>query len=74
MVLVGAPLATGNPRSGRSTSLAIAVLLGFIFFSLARFGQTLGHKGALSPILAASLPQLTFILLSIWLFRRAGQE
>jgi len=74
MVLVGAPLATSNPRSGRSTSIGLAVLLGFIFFSLARFGQTLGHKGALSPIAAASLPEIAFIILSIWLFRRAGRN
>jgi len=74
MVLVGAPLATSNPRSGRSTSIGLAVLLGFIFFSLARFGQTLGHKGALSPIAAASLPEIVFIVIGIWLFRRAGQS
>ncbi len=74
MVLVGAPMATNNPRSGRSTSIGLAVLLGFIFFSLARFGQTLGHKGALSPIVAAALPEVVFILLGIWLFRRAGQQ
>jgi len=74
MVLVGAPLATSNPRSGRSTSIGIAVLLGFIFFSLARFGQTLGHKGALPPVAAALLPELVFVILGIWLFRRAGQS
>jgi lipopolysaccharide export system permease protein len=74
MVLVGAPLATSNPRSGKSTSIGLAVLLGFIFFSLARFGQTLGHKGALEPVLAAALPEVVFILLGIWLFRRAGQQ
>lgn len=74
MVLVGAPLATSNPRSGRSTSIGIAVLLGFIFFSLARFGQTLGHKGAIPPVAAALLPELVFVLLGIWLFRRAGQN
>ncbi len=74
MVLVGAPLATSNPRSGKSTSIGLAVLLGFIFFSLARFGQTLGHKGALEPIIAAALPETVFILLGVWLFRRAGQQ
>jgi lipopolysaccharide export system permease protein len=74
MVLVGAPLATSNPRSGKSTSIGLAVLLGFIFFSLARFGQTLGHKGALEPVLAAALPEVVFVLLGIWLFRRAGQQ
>lgn len=74
MVLVGAPLATNNPRSGGAASIGLAVLLGFIFFSLARFGQTLGHKGAIPPITAAVLPQLVFIVLGIWLFKRAGQS
>lgn len=74
MVLVGAPLATSNPRSGRTASLGLAVLLGFIFFSLARFGQTLGHKGAIPPIAAALLPEAVFVILGIWLFRRAGQS
>ncbi len=73
MVLVGAPMATNNPRSGKSTSIGLAVLLGFIFFSLARFGQTLGHKGALHPIIAAALPEVVFILLGVWLFKKAGQ-
>jgi lipopolysaccharide export system permease protein len=70
MVLVGAPLATRNPRSGRSTSVAAAILLAFIFFSLTRFGQTLGNKGALAPVIAAGVSNALFILLGSVMFFR----
>ncbi len=70
MVLVGAPMATRNPRSGRSTSVAAAIFLAFIFFSLTRFGQTLGNKGALAPVLAAGMSNALFILLGSVLFFR----
>lgn len=70
MVLVGAPLATRNPRSGRSTSVATAILLAFIFFSLTRFGQTLGNKGALAPVVSAGISNAIFVLLGSALFFR----
>lgn len=70
MVLVGAPLATRNPRSGRSTSVAAAILLAFIFFSLTRFGQTLGNKGALAPVIAAGVSNTLFVLLGSVMFFR----
>ena len=61
MVLVGAPLAARNPRSGKSINVGLAILLAFIFFSLLRLGQTLGHRGTLNPLLAASLADVIFI-------------
>jgi len=70
IVLVGAPLATRNPRSGRSTSVAAAILLAFIFFSLTRFGQTLGNKGALEPVLSAGLANAIFVIIGIVMFSR----
>jgi lipopolysaccharide export system permease protein len=72
MVLVGAPLAARNPRSGKTMSIGMAILLAFIFFSLLRFGQTLGHKGSLDPLLAASLADGVFILLGLGLMFRPG--
>lgn len=70
MVLVGAPMATRNPRSGRSTSVAAAILLAFIFFSLTRFGQTLGNKGALAPVISAGISNAIFVVLGVVLFFR----
>jgi lipopolysaccharide export system permease protein len=74
MVLVGAPLATRNPRSGKSTSIGIAIFLAFLFFSLVRFGQTLGHKGALDPLLAACLADAVYLALGAFLLFRAGRN
>lgn len=70
MVLVGAPLAARNPRSGKTAGFGLAILLAFIFFSLLRFGQTLGHKGALDPILAAGLADIVFITIGMALLFR----
>lgn len=70
MVMVGAPLATRNPRSGKTAGFGLAILLAFVFFSLVRFGQTLGHKGALEPILAAGLSDVFFIAVGLFLLFR----
>jgi lipopolysaccharide export system permease protein len=74
MVLVGAPLAARNPRSGKSISVGLAILLAFIFFSTLRFGQTLGHKGSLHPILAAGLADLIFIAGGLVLLYRTSRH
>lgn len=73
MVMVGAPLALRNPRSGKASSIGLAILLAFIFFSLLRFGQTLGHRGALPPLLAASIADIVFVGLGILLLTRSSR-
>ena len=73
MVLVGAPLAARNPRSGKSTSVGVAIFLAFLFFSMVRFGQTLGHKGALPPLAAAGMADLIYILLGAFLLYRTAR-
>jgi len=73
MVFVGAPLALRNRRSGKASSIGLAVLLAFIFFSLLRLGQTLGHKGALPPLVAASIADIAFIALGVFLLSRASR-
>jgi lipopolysaccharide export system permease protein len=73
MVFVGAPLALRNPRSGKASSIGLAILLAFLFFSLLRFGQTLGHKGALPPLLAASIADIVFISIGFILLSRASR-
>ncbi|MCD4774925.1 MAG: LptF/LptG family permease [Candidatus Aegiribacteria sp.] len=73
MVFVGAPLALRNPRSGKASSIGLAILLAFLFFSLLRFGQTLGHKGALPPLIAASIADIVFIALGLFLLSRASR-
>ena len=73
MVLVGAPLALRSSRAGKASGVGMAILLAFIFFSLLRFGQTLGHKGALPPLAAASLADIVFIVIGVILLARSSK-
>lgn len=73
MVFVGAPLALRNRRSGKASSIGLAIMLAFLFFSLVRFGQTLGHKGALPPLPAAGMADLAFIVLGAVLLSRSSR-
>ena len=73
MVLVGAPLALRNSRAGKASGIGLAILLAFIFFSLLRFGQTLGHNGALPPLVAAGLADVVFILIGFLLLARVSR-
>ncbi len=60
IVLFGAPLAARKRRSGPALGFAIALLISFIYFLFLRTGQVLGHKGDLSPWLAAWIGNLVF--------------
>ena len=60
IVLFGAPLAAKKRRSGPALGFAIALLISFIYFLFLRTGQVLGHKGDLSPWLAAWIGNLVF--------------
>jgi len=70
LVLLGAPLSTRRKRRGAWISFTVYVVVGFLFFTLTRFLQTLGEHGALEPVLAAWLPDGVFaglgIALLVW--------
>lgn len=60
IVLFGAPLAAKKRRSGPALGFAIALLISFIYFLFLRTGQVLGHKGDLTPWLAAWIGNIVF--------------
>jgi lipopolysaccharide export system permease protein len=60
IVLFGAPLAAKKRRSGPALGFAIALLISFIYFLFIRTGQVMGHKGSLSPWLAAWIGNIVF--------------
>jgi lipopolysaccharide export system permease protein len=59
-VLFGAPLAAKKRRSGPALGFAISLLISFVYFMFLRTGQVLGHKGDLSPWLAAWIGNIVF--------------
>jgi lipopolysaccharide export system permease protein len=71
MVLVGIPFSLQTThRSGNVISLVASVILGFSFFVIHSIFITLGHSGKLPAILAAWAPNLIFLGLGIYLFKR----
>lgn len=60
IVMFGAPLAARKRRSGPALGFAIALLISFIYFLFLRTGQVLGHKGDISPWLAAWIGNIVF--------------
>jgi lipopolysaccharide export system permease protein len=72
--LIGFPLGLQNRRSGKSSgfSLCLAVLL--TYYIILSIGKTLGQKAIVSPIVAMWLPNLLFIALGIYLFKKTAAE
>lgn len=69
MVLVGVPLSTRNPRSrSLMTSVGIGLVVGFSYWVLLALTVSLGHGGAVPPVLAAWTANVVFIALGAFLF------
>lgn len=66
MVLIAMAFTTGlNTRSNKKRVVALCVFTGFMVFFLTILLQTVGQMGELNPIVAAWIPPLSYILLSV---------
>lgn len=70
IVLFGLPLAHSNRRGGAPQSIGIALATTILFMIFTRIAEALGAGGALSPDLAAWLPNLIFLAPGLVLFAR----
>lgn len=69
MVLVGVPLAGRNPRRRPlATSIGIGLVVGFSYWVLLALSISLGHGGAIPPVIAAWTANGVFALLGGFLF------
>ncbi len=69
MVLIGVPLSTRNPRRRPlATSIGIGLAVGFSYWVLLALTVSLGHGGAVPPLLAAWTANAAFALLGAILF------
>ena len=73
-MLLAMPLGIQNKRSGKAAgfSLSIGVLL-LYYIALSVF-KPLGEKGTLPPFLACWAPNLLFLLLAAYLFKKTASE
>jgi lipopolysaccharide export system permease protein len=64
VLLFCVPLASASVRSkGRGIMFALGLLVCFLYLSILRLSQSLGHSAVLSPMLAAWLPNAIFFTL-----------
>ncbi|MDZ7335629.1 MAG: LptF/LptG family permease [candidate division KSB1 bacterium] len=73
IVLFGAPLASRKTRSGTALSFGISLFICFLYFGIIKVGQSLGHNGALPPLLAAWLGNILFGLGAINILIRSNK-
>lgn len=69
MVLIGVPLSTRNPRRRTlATSIGVGLSVGFSYWVLLALAVSLGHGGAIPPLVAAWTANVVFGILGAFLF------
>lgn len=73
LILIGVPIASARRRGGQAVRFAIGLAIAFLYLSIQKLAEPFGYSGALSPVLTAWLPHLTFAvvaLLVLWWARK----
>ncbi len=65
IVLLGASLAANKRRSGVAMAFFLSLFIVFFYFGFIKLGQTLGHSGALPPLLSAWLGNILFFFAGV---------
>ncbi len=71
---LGVPLGVYSPRTGRAYGFVVGLIVILLYYILFSFGRNLGGTGVLSPAVSIWLPNLLFLLLAIYLFRKGETE
>ncbi len=62
VVLFGIPLVVMRPKSGLSFGAGVSFLVIFSYYAFIKFGQSLGFKGLVEPLLSAWLGNIVFLI------------
>ena len=71
VVLFGIPLVVLKEKGGLSFGAGTSIFVIFGYYAFIKFGQSLGYKGILNPILSAWLGNIIFIIIGLILFKKA---
>jgi lipopolysaccharide export system permease protein len=71
IILFGVPVSAVRRRSGVVFGVTLSLAISFIYFGLTQIGKVLGYKEILTPFMAAWLGNIVFLIIGIWLYRRA---
>ena len=68
VILCGIPLVVIKEKSGLSFGAGASVFVIFGYYAFIKFGQSLGYKGVLAPLLSAWIGNITFLIIGLALF------
>jgi lipopolysaccharide export system permease protein len=72
--LLAMPLGIQNRRSGKAAGFSMSVGVLLLYYIALSACKTVGEKGILTPALACWAPNLLFLALGVYLFRKAAAE
>jgi len=71
LTLIGAVVAGRKVRGGSGSHLAVGFVTAALFILADRFSTTFATKGNLSPVLAAWIPNIIFLFVAYFLYKKA---
>jgi lipopolysaccharide export system permease protein len=72
--LIGVPLGIQNHRSGKAAGFSTSIGIILIYYIVFNIGKTLGQKGIVAPAVGVWSPDIIFLLLGAYLFRKTAAE
>jgi lipopolysaccharide export system permease protein len=69
LVFMGVIVSSKKSRGGTGFQIALGFLLSFVFILFFMMSRTFAEAGSLSPFIAAWIPNITFILISLAMYR-----
>jgi len=73
VILFGIPLAAVRERKGISFGAGMSLLVIFIYYGFIKFGQVMGYKGLLSPLLSVWVGNIVFLIGGAYLLYKIRQ-
>jgi lipopolysaccharide export system permease protein len=71
IAVFAAPLVVSAPRTGNAYGFAVSLGTAVVFLVLVQLSRTFGSGGVIHPTVAAWLPNAVFLLLGLYLLKRA---
>ena len=71
LTVIGAIVAGRKTRGGSGFHLAVGIIIAVTFILFERFSSVFSVKGNLHPLIAAWIPNVLFLLVGIYLYRKA---
>jgi len=71
LTIIGAVVASRKVRGGSGSHIALGFVLASAFILMDRFSTIFSTKGSLPPFIAAWIPDIVFIFVAIYMYRKA---